>query len=295
MSLATLRRWLGRLASGQPLYKRRGGSAPPVAVETEVAVRDHIRALGGMVGAASLARSIDGVSRRAAARIKQDELAAWERERKAACAHVEVTRAGVIRGFDAMYLATGYALIAADAHVPYRTSAHHVPAYTADAVAKALAEDFERHGAPLVLRLDRASCHDAEPVASVLRAFGVLPLHGPPHHPRYYGQLERQNREHRMWLTHHTVSDPWLPAMTTSLNRLWRRPTLGWRTAEEVWLNQPPLDDDRAQLYTEVHERAARRCGDEIAPDLAMRLAIEQALITRGYLRITTGQQALCE
>lgn len=27
--------------------------------------------------------------------------------------------------------------------------------------------------------------------------YAVLVLHGPPHHPRFYGQLERQNREHR--------------------------------------------------------------------------------------------------
>jgi len=258
-------------------------------------VRDHVRALGGMVGAASLARSVGGVSRRAAGRIKRDELAAVERERKAECDHVQITRAGVVRGFDAMYLNAGFALITADAHVPYRTSAHHVPRYDAESVAMALADDFTCHGPPLVLRLDRATCHDAEPVASVLRAFGVLALHGPAYHPLYYGQLERQNLEHRQWLNLHHASDPLLSTMTTALNRLWRRPTLGWRTAEEVWISRPPLDDDRDELHDEVRERAARRRAEGIAPDMATRLAIEQALVTRGYLRITTGQQALCE
>lgn len=248
-----------------------------------------------MVGAASLARSVAGVSRRAAARIKRDELAAVERERKQHCDHVHVTRPGVLRGFDAMHLQTGFALVASDGHVPYRTSAHHVAAYNAEHVAVALAEDFTRHGPPLVIRFDRASCHAAAPVASVLHEFRVLVLHGPPRHPQYYGQLERQNLEHRIWLDQHDLSDPWLDAMTTALNRLWRRPTLGWRTAEEVWIDRPPLDDDRDELHHEVQERAARRQREGLAPDLAMRLAIEQALINRGYLRITTGRQMLCE
>ena len=86
--------------------------------------------------------------------------------------------------------------------------------------------------------------------------------------------------------------------MIEALNRLWRRPTLAWQTAEEIWMNRPPLDDARTLFHDEVYERAARRRDDGIAPDLAMRLAIEQieqALITRGYLRIVPGRQVLCE
>src|SRR5690349_24208363 len=43
------------------------------------------------------------------------------------------------------------------------------------------------------------SCHTAEPVLSVLRAHRVLLLQGPAYHARYYGQLERQNLDHRRW------------------------------------------------------------------------------------------------
>src|SRR5262249_20196448 len=55
-------------------------------------------------------------------------------------------------------------------------------------------------GAPLVCRLDRARQHHTAAVLAALRRHGVLILHGPPHCPRYYGPLERQNREHRQWL-----------------------------------------------------------------------------------------------
>jgi len=292
---ATLQRWLGRLALGQPLHRSRGGSRAPIEPAADQAVRAQVRSLAGMVGAASLSRHVPGVSRRAASCIKRDELAALERERKVECARVKVTCPGVVRGFDAMHLPRGFALVAADAHVPFRTSAHHVPVYNAEQVAMALNDDFIRHGPPLVLRFDRARCHDAEPVASLLRAFDVLPLHGPAYYPRYYGQLERQNREHRTWLNQNDASDPPLAAMITALNRDWRRPTLGWRTAEEVWVARPLLGDDRDELREEVHQRAARRQAEGITPDLAMRLAIEQALTKRGYLRITTGRQSLCE
>jgi transposase-like protein len=291
----TLRRWLSRLANGEPLRRKRSGSPTPVSPSADQTIRSKVRALGELVGAESLARSVVGVSRRQAARIKQDELAAIERERKAECNHVDVTRAGVVRGFDAMYLETGYALVAADAHVPFRTSIVCAPAYDAHHVATALAADFERHGAPLVLRMDRASCHSAESVVSVLRKFGVIALNGPANYPRYYGQLERQNREHREWMKQHPVSDSCLSAMTIALNCLWRRRTLGWLTSEEVWHARLPLDDDRNQFLDEVHDRAGHLRARNLTPDLAMRLAIEQALINRGYLRITTSRQPLCE
>jgi transposase InsO family protein len=295
MSLSTLRRQLGRLALGQPLRRRRGGARAVIAPSADRAVREHVRALGGLVGAASLARTIAGVSRRAAADIKCEELTIIERERKAQCNHVLVTRPGAIRSFDAMHLHRGYALFAADAYVCFRTTGDLVPVYDAVHVAASLARDFERHGAPLVLRLDRASCHGAEPVASVLRAFGVLPLHGPAHHPQYYGDLERQNREHRFWLNQDNASDPRLDVMITALNCLWRRPSLNWQTAHEVWMNRPPLDDDRTEFHDEVFSRAARLRCEGLAPDLAMRLAIEQALIKKGYLRIVTSRRVLCE
>ena len=169
-------------------------------VASEQRVRDTVIALHGLAGAESLARSVDGVSRRRAAIIKRETLTAAERARKAACARVEISEPGVVRGFDAMYLEQGFALNVADAAVPYRTSSNYAAAYDADHVAELLFADFQRHGAPLVLRDDRARCHTAPVVMSVVNHFGVALLQGPPYHAQYYGQHERQNREHRDWL-----------------------------------------------------------------------------------------------
>src|SRR5207248_2180268 len=100
--------------------------------------------------------------------------------------------------------------------------------------------DIDRNGAPLVYRLDRASSHRTALVAALLRAHQVLLLHGPAHYPQYYGQHERQNREHRGWLSWldsmaadelHAASREMLDALNAGLPRA----SLGWRTAAQAW------------------------------------------------------------
>ncbi len=150
----------------------------------------------------------------------------------------------------------------------------------------------------MILRLDRATAHTAPAVREVLDAHAVLLLHGPPHYPCFYGQLERQNREHRAWFEYalpmcRARLEACLQQMLQAVNSLWRRRTLGWQTAWDVWKARPKLNVDRAALREEVHERAMR-----IAPkllhrgqpaDLAERLAITHTLERMGYLRQQTG------
>lgn len=161
-----------------------------------------------------------------------------------------------------------------------------------------LAQRFERNGAPLVLRLDRASVHDAPPVRQLLEAHGVLVLHGPPRYPCFYGQLERQNREHRAWAEplcrqRRALIEPCLVQMLEGVNSLWRRRTLGWQTAAELWSARPPLGVDRTAFRQEVLDRALRiartlqRRGQPA--DLAERLAIQQTLERMGFLRQQLG------
>jgi hypothetical protein len=222
-----------------------------------------------------------------------------ERSRKSECARVEITEPGIVRGFDAMYLRGGFALNVADGSVPYRTSMTYAPLYDAEHVAAVLDRDFTACGAPLVLRDDRASCHTAPPVMSVLERHGVVLLQGPPYHAQYYGQHERQNGEHRGWLAwvEHTSDDMQaeLDRMKRALNERWLRPTLGWRSAAQCWEARRTVDNERGSFLDEVRDRAARLRGRRVESRLAMRLAIEQALTQRGYLRVTRGRKALCE
>lgn len=292
---STLRRWRAR---GLPARRTR---RQPLAVGVRDAAEIRVRALHGQIGAAALGHAVAGLSRRAAAAVKAEVVSALERERKAALTRVTVMVPGVMRGIDAMHQprerAARYALIAADGAIPYRTSVTSGPRYDTALVVRALEWDLAQAGAPLVYRLDRAGCHDTAPVRALLDAYQVLRLHGPPHDPGYYGQLERQNLEHRAWVEQASPEDApleaRLPIMIDRINRLWPRRSLGWRTAADAWNARPPLVVDRTALHEEVMDRAARiaRTLDVRGrpADLAERLAIEQVLARRGYLRQEIG------
>ena len=298
-SPATVRRWRHLLASGAAATH---GSEHQLPDALRAQVAQVVRALHGLIGAEALRHAVPGVSRRQAATVKHETLTAMERERKAESEHVEVTTAGTVRGFDAMHVPTAegerYALVAADAAIAYRTSIVAVERYDGPAVAEVLDRDFAEHGAPLVLRADRARCHTTPEVFQVLERHGVLLLQGPPRHPGYYGQLERQNREHRAWLAmagHLGVADldRLCDEMLLALNAAWPRRTITWRTSEEAWLARPVVEVDRAKLRDEVQDRAARirwQAADRGATAaMAERLAIEVALTRRGYLRRLPG------
>ena len=294
VSESTVRRRLMPVLAREHVQKRVEHTPDELAAQR---VRHIVRATHGLVGAASLGRTC-GVSRRAAAAIKQRELREMEIERKTNCQSVTILVPGLVRGFDAMHVrcldGMAYWLVAGDAAVPYRTSVMTVPSYDAPNVIAALAADFKEHGPPLVLRLDRIACHRTSEVDELLRHYQVLALHGPPRHPCFYGQLERQNREHRAWqrqlrpVTRAELATA-AGSMKTALNALWARPTLGWWTSQQAWDRRPTVDIDREELRREVDWHAAGLVHSGFRVLHARRVAIEQALIKRGLLTINQG------
>ncbi len=302
-SVRTVKRWAHRAQRGEPLIQARPmGPRPAVPSALAHRVAELVRDLHGLVGAEALQHAVPGVSRRAAAAIKRATVSDLARARRAAAVRIQITVPGVLRGVDGMHLATPggpvQLLVAADGCIPYRTSLQPAAQYDGATVAAFLAGDFARHGAPLVCRFDRARCHDTPAVQDVLRAHEVLALHGPPHCPRFYGQLERQNREHRGWLqAAGTIEPASLAGFTAQLqavmNGRWPRRDLLWQTADERWRQRPVLPDDRRALREEVIERRTRIQPHLTVPgkpgDFAERLAIEQALTDRGYLRRDPG------
>jgi transposase InsO family protein len=293
-SASTLRRWSRRERQGEALCRRRGPAR--AAACTHAQAGEVVRQLAGMIGAAALAKQT-GLSRRQAAGVKASVVTDMERERKAQSERVIVSEPGIVRGFDQMYVRTvegwRYPLVAADSSVPFRTSVLVAEAYDEDAVLAAPQADIAAWGAPLVYRLDRYSGHRTPKVQKLLEENGVVALHGPAHHPRYYGQMERQNREHREYLAFPALlRAALLPEvcrrMIAALNTTWPRRALGWRTPAEAWAKRRPINaEERASFCAEVYDRHAKLERDEgMESDLAMRLAIEQALQQRGYLRV---------
>jgi hypothetical protein len=302
ISRSTLNRRENRHRAGAPLVEKRGPGAKPAAPELlKQRAAARVCAVKGLIGAEALSHAVPGLSRREAAAVKKETLTVMEKKRKEDAQRVCITEPGVVRGFDAMHVRTftgpRIILVAADAAVPFRTSITPWNAYDATSVASALDVDFVLHGAPLVARLDRCAAHTAPPVLEVFRRHGVLVLQGPPHHPCYYAHLERQNRDHRAWLEALLCLDAAtlaadLEEMRESLNSLIPRRSLGWCTPLERWNARRVIDDDRRALREEVEDRAAqlrRTLSDrEINLGYDMRFAIEQALMTRGYLECST-------
>lgn len=294
---STVSRWRTREASGELLARRRGPHVRPLTIAACSEAAHLVQESHGLIGAEALRHSVPGLTRRAAADIKTDTCRLMERERRKETQRVIVAEPGILRGFDAMQLGDrglgpGHALIAADGCVPFRTSWVLASHYDGRAVAHILGRDFDAFGPPLVLRLDRATSHQVPAVRELLAANRVLALQGPAYYARYYGQLERQNREHRAWLA--TSRGPVdLDAMMATLNGRWCRGTLGWHTARELWQARPSINVDRQALADDVNDRAAhlrRRLNAMPAPqDLAWRLAVKHALINRGLLRIEKG------
>jgi len=300
--ISTLRRWARRLRNGLELRSRAGPKVAQVPPETAAEAIAVVKQLGGQIGIRALSKQVPSLSRSQAGELKHRALTELERTRKQSSTRIEVTVPGILRGFDAMHVVTTdgprWLLIAADASVPFRTTGVVVEHYDGPSVALALETDIRRHGPPLAYRLDRWRAHETEDVLAVLDKHGVLILHGPPYYPRFYGQLERQNREHRGILDAHGMPSPdALPAlcddMLRSVNELWPRPTLGWRTPRQVWDTRPRVEEDRDELREEVLERTRRIAREtttrRLPADFFERIALERALQKRGYLRWQEG------
>jgi transposase len=297
---STMRRWRRRMRRGEPLVLAVARARSELDSTIVDAIIERVRETNGAIGADALRHAVPGVSRREAARIKGRANTDREQRRVERAEPIVITQPGVVRGFDQLHLATydgvRWLLISADAAIPYRTSAPLVASYDGASVLAALEADFDEHGAPLVIRMDRASSHRVPAVRAMLADRKVLVLHGPPRHPRFYGQLERQNRAHRALLAglgerpRVAEIEAYVPEMRRVLNERWPLRALGWETPAAVWTRRPDLGDHRNTLYAEVQQRAARiaaRIGDDV--DRAQRIAIESALYERGFLKLTTG------
>jgi len=303
VAICTLRRYARRAAAGEVLVSRRG-PAPRACVDSTLVadVTTLLDETRGRMGAVCLSKKTGG-SRRICARIKRGVLTDREQNRKQSSLQVRVSKPGIMRSFDQLYVYINgirrILLICADACVPYRTTISLVSRYDAVSVARVIARDIIRYGAPLFWRMDRAKSHMTRLVMEVLEHWGVLPLFGPPRHPGFYGQMERMNLEHRGWLRlgpELTTSNIGyeLSEMCRVLNEVMIRPTLHYRSAAELWgERQTPLID-RTQLREEVYDLAVSIYHElhdqKDALWLSWRRAIETKMTQMGLLTIRRGQ-----
>jgi transposase InsO family protein len=302
LAVTTLRRYAARSAASEPLVQPRG-PAPCKILDAKLVdgVTAVVKETRGQMGAVALAKRTGG-SRRSCARIKAMALTKMEHDRKKRAFSVRVRAPGIMRSFDQLHIRVDgikkLLLICADACIPFRTTIALVDRYTTENVARVIAADIARFGAPLIWRMDRAKSHMTALVMELLARHGVIPLFGPPRHPGFYGQMERMNLEHRRWL----LLGPILTAcnigyeiseMRRVLNDVIIRPTLGYVSASELWGQRPPIHVDRDELRREIVTMTAHRYfnqeDEKDAMLRSMRQAIETAITNREFVTIERG------
>ena len=124
----------------------------------------------------------------------------------------------------------------------------------------------------------------------------MLPYTGRRRHPYYYGQLERQNREHRAWQqplalsTRAELRDAG-EVMRTALNELWARPYARLVHGRGgVGATSRRSTSTARELRTEVERRTSGLVNSGLELLVAQRIATEAALIKKTATTITPGR-----
>jgi hypothetical protein len=170
-------------------------------------------------------------------------------------------------------------------------------------VAGYLGEQFDRHGAPLVLKRDNAGNMNHRDINEVLTEFFVLPLNNPEYYAPYNGAIEESQREIKSCLgqklrqglldavEHITV---YAEAAVNDLNHQ-IRPCLKGKTSCQVFFepgNRPAFTKQkRREIYDWVQERFERilsvmNQSGQAVRESAWRIAVESWLRSKRYIKV---------
>jgi hypothetical protein len=234
LKAATLRAWLKRWAKRWLRSARRGRPAQRGTAVQRAWAWGLIDRLGPFMGAEELWRRCSGISRREAKRLL-DEYRRRYRERRRRIEYrltwhrwgavwaVDFTRAPCVVAGVSRYLVAVRDVAGREA-----LTAQPVHAESACEALSVLHALFERHGAPLVLKMDNGSAFIAEAMQAFLEAHDVVPLYSPPRLPEYNGCVEAGNTWLKLdaqWSAmRHSRADAWAEedlqhALARSLDR----------------------------------------------------------------------------
>ena len=188
--------WTRRWNAGQRQVEPRGRPAAQAHNDTLAKAVDLFNELGPATSVATLTGHCPGIGRNEAAKL----LAEWRwqcrEEHHATVRALQWKQSGTIwamdhtrppRSVDGLY---PHILLVRDLASHFQVGAMPQTAATGRAVADALVDLFERHGAPLVLKFDNHGAFTGREVREVLERYGVLPLVSPAYLPRFNGSME---------------------------------------------------------------------------------------------------------
>ncbi len=161
-------------------------------------------------------------------------------------------------------------------------------------VVEYLETAFEKFGPPLVLKQDRGSNLNSEPVKKLCDKYGVIILNSPAGYPPYNGRRERANRDIRQYINAMRKDGPHQPlsaridAAIYDLSNVRPRPMLKGRTAREVYDADNTKLPDCWQIRKEVdalEQRIKQDATNRAEIDCARRRATESILLSHGLMK----------
>jgi len=295
--VSTVRRWCA------PMPARTPGRPPLLRDRRQLAaVREHVRAVAGRTTVAALKARFPMIARR----VLEQVLAAVRRllrlGRRRHLARLTWTTPGTVWAVDFTQLAgrgSAWALSVRDLASGRALYAAIVPSCNAEIVAAVLADLFDVHGAPLVVKMDNGSGLLAHLTKRLLEEHGVLALYSPPGTPPYNGACEagigslKRAAVDFVYLQGHagTPDQRHLRSAVAVLNAMPRGPAATAHSPDQLWRQRAHITPAlRCQIRARHRRHETRlRVAAGIAMDARLPHA-EQASLDRHAIR-----DALCD
>ena len=316
LPLASFNRWRCRIRGNVVVINRPGPKKvqqfDPSVLDTEIQLLDHgVKRSAGTIDLYQRYRF--SVSRRELGlmveRVRQD----LEADRRAHLRRIEWLTPGVVWAMDF----TEYDLEVARKIYLHNTQdlgsrykflpmAGGYP--IGEEVAGYLSEQFDRHGAPLVLKRDNEGNMNHLAINEVLAESFVLPLNSPGYYAPYNGAIEESQREVKSCLRKKLMQDlldpgghitAYAEAVVNDLNHR-IRPCLNGKTSCQAFFesgNRPAFTKrKRREIYDWVMERVERilsamRQSGQAVRESAWRIAVESWLRSKGYIKLHINQK----
>ena len=309
--LSSFNRWRCRIRGNVVLLNRPGPKKvqpfDPSVLDTEIQLLDH--RVKRSAGTTNLYRRYClSVSRRELGwmveRVRQD----LEADRRKQMRRIEWLTPGVVWAMDVTEYSLGltrkiYLHNTQDLGSRYKFLPMAGGYPVGQEVAGYLGEQFDRYGAPLVLKRDNAGNMKHRAINEVLAESFVLPLNNPEYYAPYNGAIEESQREVKSRLHKKLIQtrfDPgehitvYAEAVVNDLNHQ-IRPCLNGKTSCQVFSergNRPAFTKrKRREIYDWVQERVERilpamNQSGQAVRESAWRIAVESWLRSKGHIKV---------
>jgi len=310
LPLASFNRWRCRIRGNVALLHRPGPKKvqpfDPSVLDTEIRLLDHgVKRSGGTT--ALYRQYCFSLSRRELGgmveRVRQD----LEADRRKQMRRIEWLIPGIVWAMDVTEYVLSlirkiYLHNTQDLGSRYKFLPLAGGYVVGEKVAGYLSEQFDRYGAPLVMKRDNAGNMNHSAINEVLAESLVLPLNNPEYYAPYNGAIEESQREIKNCLGNKLMGllDPeehitaYAEAAVNDLNHQ-IRPCLNGRTSCQVFFeptNRPTFTkQSRREIYDWVQERferilSALNQSEQAVRESAWRIAVESCLRSKGYIKV---------